>query len=53
MEVIGQLHAPAALPAGKEPPRRLGVAQSHSGRGGEENIPAFAGSRDSVVFFAA
>jgi hypothetical protein len=40
MEVNGQLHAPAALPPGKEPlyplDRRLGGPQSHSGRGGEE-----------------
>jgi hypothetical protein len=40
MEVSGQLHAPAALPAGKEPPvpmdRRLGAPQSRSGRRGEE-----------------
>jgi hypothetical protein len=32
MEVSGQLHAPAALPPGKEPL----VPQSRSGRGGEE-----------------
>jgi hypothetical protein len=37
MEVTGQLHAPAALPPGKEPlDRRLGGTQSRSGRGGEE-----------------
>jgi hypothetical protein len=40
MEVSGQLHAPAALPAGKEPlvplDRKLGGPQSRSGRGGEE-----------------
>jgi hypothetical protein len=40
MEVSGQLHAPAALPPGKEPwyplDRRLGGPQSRSGRGGEE-----------------
>jgi hypothetical protein len=42
MEVSGQLHAPAALPPGKDPPpwyplvRRLGGPQSRSGRGGEE-----------------
>jgi hypothetical protein len=40
MEVSGQLHAPAALPPGKEPRhplgRRLGGPQSRSGRGGEE-----------------
>jgi len=38
MEVSGQLHAPAALPPGKEPwyplDRRLGGPQSRSGRGG-------------------
>jgi hypothetical protein len=40
MEVSGQLHAPAALPPGKDPQyaldRRLGGPQSRSGRGGEE-----------------
>jgi hypothetical protein len=40
MEVSGQLHAPAALPPGKDPryqlDRRLGGPQSRSGRGGEE-----------------
>jgi hypothetical protein len=40
MEVNGQLHAPAALPQGKEPryplDRRLGGPQSRSGRNGEE-----------------
>jgi hypothetical protein len=40
MEVSGQLHAPAALPPGKEPPvpidTRLSGPQSSSGRGGEE-----------------
>jgi hypothetical protein len=40
MEVTGQLHAPAALPPGKDPgyliDRRLGGPQSRSGRGGEE-----------------
>jgi hypothetical protein len=40
MEVSGQLHAPAALPPGKEPwyplDRRLGGPQSCSGHGGEE-----------------
>jgi hypothetical protein len=40
MEVSGQLHAPAALPPGKEPlvpiGWRLGVPQSRSGRCGEE-----------------
>jgi hypothetical protein len=42
MEVSGQLHAPAALPPGKNPwypfDRRLGGPQSRSGRGGEEKI---------------
>jgi hypothetical protein len=36
MEVSGQLHAPAALPPGKEPPglldMRLGVPQGRSGQ---------------------
>jgi hypothetical protein len=40
MEVSGQLHAPAALPPGKEPwyplGRRLYGPQSRFGRGGEE-----------------
>jgi hypothetical protein len=40
MEVSGQLHAPAALPPGKEPwyplVRRLAGPHSRSGRGGEE-----------------
>jgi hypothetical protein len=40
MEVSGQLHAPAALPPGKDPwyplGRRLGGTQSRSGRGDEE-----------------
>jgi hypothetical protein len=40
MEVSGQLHAPAALPPGKEPwyplDRRLDGPPIRSGRGGEE-----------------
>jgi hypothetical protein len=40
MEVSDQLHAPAALPPGKDPwfllDRRLGGPQSRSGGGGEE-----------------
>jgi hypothetical protein len=40
MEVSGQLHAPDALPSGKEPwypfDRKLGGPQSRSIRGGEE-----------------
>jgi hypothetical protein len=40
MEVGGQLHGPAALPPEKSPlyplDRRIGGAQSRSGRGGEE-----------------
>jgi hypothetical protein len=41
MEMSDQLHAPAALPPGKEPlDRRLGGPQSRSGRGGEEKIPS-------------
>jgi len=43
MEVNGQLHAPAALLQGKSSwypiGRRLGAAQSRSGRGGKEKIP--------------
>jgi hypothetical protein len=43
MEVSGQLHAPAALPSGKDLSlllldRRLCGPQSLSGRGGEEKI---------------
>jgi len=41
MEVSGQLHAPAAVPHGKQPcypmNRRLGKPQSWSGRFGENN----------------
>jgi hypothetical protein len=40
MEVSGQLHAPAALPPGKQPrytlDRKLGGPQGRSGSGGEE-----------------
>jgi len=41
MEVTEQLHTPAALPPGKDPPvhpldRRLGEPLSRSGHGGEE-----------------
>jgi len=40
MEVSGQLHAPAALPPGKEPrfplDRRMGGPQSRAGHDGEE-----------------
>jgi hypothetical protein len=40
MEMSDQLHAPAALPPGKEPQypldRRLGGLQSRSGHGDEE-----------------
>jgi hypothetical protein len=49
MKVSGHFHAPAALPSEKPPPpqpyplgRRLGVSQSRSGHGGEEeNITSF------------
>jgi len=53
MEVSGQLHAPVALPPGKDPPRyaldkRLDGSQSRPGRDGEEKkIPAR--NRTSVV----
>jgi hypothetical protein len=45
--VSGQLHAPTALPPGKEPPldRRLGGPQSRSGRFGEEKILDPSGTR--------
>jgi hypothetical protein len=40
MEMSGQLHVPAALPAGKSPwyplDKSLGGPQNRSGRGGEE-----------------
>jgi hypothetical protein len=40
MELSGKLHAPAALPPGKDPryplDRRPGGPQSRSGRGGKE-----------------
>jgi hypothetical protein len=36
MEVSGQLHAPAALPPGKEPLVPMGGPQSHPGHGGED-----------------
>jgi hypothetical protein len=42
MEVSGQIHAPAALPLGKEPPvplDRLGGLQNRSGTSGEETNP--------------
>jgi hypothetical protein len=46
---LGQLHAPAALPPGKEPryqlDRRLGGPQSWSGRRGEEKILHPTGTR--------
>jgi hypothetical protein len=42
MELSGQIHAPAALPPGKDPryalDRRLGGTQNRSGRG-EEKYP--------------
>jgi hypothetical protein len=47
MEVSGELHAPAALLPGKEPPRThwiggWGGPESRSGRGGEEkNVTGF------------
>jgi hypothetical protein len=51
LEVSDQLHAPAALPPGKEPPvpldRRLGGPQSRSGRHGEEKILTPTGTRNS------
>jgi hypothetical protein len=55
MEVCGQLHAPAALPPGKEAPglldRRLGGPQNRSGRGGESNTRSLTVSfRDGVYF---
>jgi hypothetical protein len=44
MEMSGQLHVPAALPPGKEPPvrldRRLDGPQSQSGRHGKVKILA-------------
>jgi hypothetical protein len=52
MEVSGQLHAPAALPPGKEAPipldRTLGGPQSLSGRCGEEKTLAPTGTRTPI-----
>jgi hypothetical protein len=49
LEMSGQLHAPAALPLGKESlvplDRRLGWPQSRSGRHGEEKILTLTGTR--------
>jgi hypothetical protein len=43
MEVSGQIHAPAALPPGKDPRyplyKRLDGPQSQSRRGGDEENP--------------
>jgi hypothetical protein len=58
MEVSGQLHAPAALPPGKEPwyplYRRLGGPQSRYGHGGEEKNyqtqPGFDSRRELGIF---
>jgi hypothetical protein len=53
MEVSGQLHAPAALPPGKDPrytlDRRLGGPQSRSGCCGEEKHLAPARNPTSAV----
>jgi hypothetical protein len=54
MEMSGQLHAPAVLPAGKESlyplNKRLGGPQSRSGRGGDDKkIPDLTGNRTLVV----
>jgi hypothetical protein len=47
--VSGQLHAPAALPPGKEPPvsigQEVGGPQSRSGGRGEEKILDRTGTR--------
>jgi hypothetical protein len=55
MELSSQLHAPAALPSGKEPPIPIGQEtvwdQSSSGRGGEENKNPYttsAGNRNPI-----
>jgi hypothetical protein len=49
LEVSGQLHAPAALPPGKDPPvpldRTLDEAQNWSGRRGEEEVLDPTGTR--------
>jgi hypothetical protein len=50
MEVSGQLHTPATVLLGKEPPLdgRLGEPQSQSGSGGEEkNTCPYEGSNPS------
>jgi hypothetical protein len=55
MEVSGQLHAPAALPPGKDPPRYpldrgLGGPQNRSGRDGEEkNSQPLPGHEPPIV----
>jgi hypothetical protein len=54
MEVSGHLHAPAALPPGKDTlysfDGRLGGPQSRTGRGGEEEkFPYPTGNRTPVV----
>jgi len=54
MEVSEQIHAPAALAPGKEPPvpldRRLGGPQSQSGCGEEgREIPDPVGNRTPVI----
>jgi hypothetical protein len=53
MEVSGQIHAPAALPRGKEPryplDRRLGGPQSQCGRRGENSWPYLDSNSDPSV----
>jgi hypothetical protein len=58
MEVIGQLHAPAASPQGKSPlyplDMRLGGPQSQSGFGGEEkNSQPLAGLKSPITQLVA
>jgi hypothetical protein len=48
MEENGQLHAPAALLPGKEPPESIGGPQGRSGRGGEEKVDDPVGNRTTI-----
>jgi hypothetical protein len=52
MEVSGRLHAPAALPPGKQPPEPIGKEggpQSRSGRCEEEKALAPAGNQTPAI----
>jgi len=54
MEVSGQLHAPSALPPGKDPPMHIGQEAVWDPRTGLDAVatsktPAFARNRTPVV----